>query len=224
MSVRPTLAGNGARIVLRSMIARILAISATATSRSARARSTSIVATAWFRLARSTRSSSVSASAAWASRARSSASSTETSRATSRSPSSTTAPGLSRTRSTSPATSFLRLTERRASTVPIAAVVSRCLCSRATATAIDSMGSGWLAARAAFASISRCFHAASPAAPSRIPPVSAPDPIHPRRFIGVSPRCPWGRASLARRPCAPCGGIRPGISARAHRRAHPSSC
>ena len=65
-SARPTRARNGARIVLRAMIARVRAICAVATSRAARACSTSSSEAAWACRKRSNRASVVAARSAWA--------------------------------------------------------------------------------------------------------------------------------------------------------------
>ena len=78
-----------------------------------------------------------------------------------------------------PAISLRSEIERSARTVPIAVVVRRCSRWTATATATDSIGSGWTAPAAADAASDERFHTARPAAIASTVSTRTKDPIHP---------------------------------------------
>ena len=109
-------------------------------------------------------------------------------------------PASRSTSRTVPASSFRSVIERSASTVPIDVVSARCSRSFATATVTDSIGSGWLASAASAPSNGRStFHAARPRRATARPRAGATDPIRPRRFMGgASPRLARNALRLAR--------------------------
>jgi hypothetical protein len=82
-----------------------------------------------------------------------------------------------------------KVIERRATTVPMAAVVGRCGRCSALAAMTDSIGSGWFAAAALAALMEMYFHKPSAPAPPTTTASRAIDATRLRLFIGAASSC-----------------------------------